>query len=162
MYVKALCLFIFFLSSFGLTAQELAIQPARFGMHRFMIDGENVNHADFKNQLARSEEALEIYRKGESLQYFAAGLSMVGGGFIGFTIGRFSQLNNSTMEPNWNLAIVGAGLIGLSFLPDSKYRKNTNRAINVYNEEYSFYNEVKKTYVDVILGENGLGVQWRF
>ena len=86
-------------------------------------------------------------------------LGATGGLFIGIPIG--TALVGG--EPNWILAGIGVGIIGITIPISMNFKKKANEAISLHNRRIknSAQLECKPTY-NLQLGSNGLNLQFRF
>ena len=83
-------------------------------------------------------------------------LYSIGTALILWPVGE-SLYNNS--NPNWNLAYIGAGCVGLSIPFKKAYNKHAQRAVDYYN---SGYKKTSAVQFNLMLDNNGLGLAMKF
>ena len=99
-------------------------------------------------------EAFKVMKQAKSNFDVGYAFSFAGGALVGWTLG--TALGGG--EPNWAVAGVGAGLIGVSIPFSSAYAKHARNAVRIYNDKL---NHVGMQKVDVRFGLAGNGLALR-
>ncbi len=127
-----------------------------FGGYTYFIDGKKTSIKKLDLVMQSHSEAFDIMDRAKGNYSLASLISGIGGGLIGWPLGT----KLAGKEPNWNLALAGAGLIAVSIPLASSAHNKAKKAIDLYNSSIgsstSFY-EVK-----FIADGYGLGLCLKF
>jgi len=114
------------------TAQEIKIKKS-FGENTFLQNDTRLNFTQLLSTLKNNKEAYALASSAKSNKTLATITAGAGGFLIGWPLG----IAIGGGEPNWGLAVVGAGLVVVSFPIMSGYNKKTAKAVRLYNEGIS-------------------------
>ncbi len=156
--MRALFILILFCSiAFSSVAQTRSDTITIVKKGKFLKDEEFLNTNQLMVLMRGNREAYELMKKAKTNTAFATALSFVGGVFIGLPLG--TAIGGG--EPNWGLMGVGAGLIVVSIPLISSYKKNSTRAVEIFNQAL-LETRVRRPEVNLQTTSNGVGVVLRF
>lgn len=150
-----LALLFLFVSNTFCQAQHIESKKI-FGGYTYTIDGKKTSLKKLDLTMKSHPEALQIMEKAKSNYSVASLLSGLGGGLIGWPLG--AQLAGG--DPNWNLALAGAGLIVVSIPIASSAHNKANEAVALYNS--SLGSNVTSYELKFVANGNGLGLCLKF
>lgn len=127
--------------------------------YKFYQNDKYLTTNDLVSIMESNSEAYQLIKSAQSNKIFSQLLGGVGGFLIGWPVG--SAIAGD--EPNWTMAIVGAGLVFISFPFSAKSNRKTKNAVDIYNAEFlsSLRYEFKPQFRLAIIG-NGIGLSMRF
>ncbi|MGV3502970.1 MAG: hypothetical protein ACO1O1_04635 [Adhaeribacter sp.] len=120
----------------------------------FSQNGKPLKPRQLLDIMQSNPEALAGMKKAKTNFDVGYGFSFAGGILVGWTLG--TALGGG--DPNWAMAGVGAGLIGISIPFSSAYSKHAKNAVRRYNEGL---NQTSMNKVDLRLGLAGSGLGLR-
>src|SRR5690554_6812662 len=127
---KLTVLFVGFLFVGGLVnAQGITIKKG-FGGQQFYQNGEKLSMAQLVKAMEGHDEAYREITKARSTYTFG----MIAGGAGGFMVAYPLGTALAGGDPKWVLAGIGAGLIVVSIPITQKFNKQSQTAVNLYNE----------------------------
>jgi len=148
---KAFFLLIVFISLTGINAQEITVEKV-FGGYKFSRNGEKLSQKDVMEILKMNTQTAELAQAAQTNFTVGNILGFAGGFLVGWPLG--SAIRGD--EPNWTLAAVGAGLIGLSIPFTSAGNKKLKKALDLYNK--SFQKSSYKFRPQYSISTNGNGI----
>ena len=130
-----------------------------FGGYKYTLNGKKVVMKDLVNLMKNDAKSYELIKKGQSNNTLANIIGAVGGGLVGYPLGTAAGGGNA----NWTLAAIGAGLIVVAIPIASSAKKNTNRAVNIYNRSLGVTSsrEIKPEF-KLLLNGNRIGLAINF
>ena len=138
-------------------AQEITIKKG-FGGQQFYQNGEKLSMAQLVKAMEGHDEAYSEITKARSTYT----LGMITGGAGGFMVGYPLGTALAGGDPNWVLAGIGAGLIVVSIPITQKFNKQSQSAVNLYNERLKKDSGYKKPELYFGTTENGIGFKLYF
>lgn len=99
------------------------------GVYRMYQNGQLLNQKSLQRILKVNPQAYQQFRSAKSSNTFATVLSYAGGFLIGWPLG--TAIGGG--KPNWAIAGIGAGLVGLSIPISIKTKRKFYGAIKEYN-----------------------------
>ncbi|MFK8268817.1 hypothetical protein [Capnocytophaga cynodegmi] len=139
-------------------SQQIEIKKV-FGENRFYQDGKRLYMKDVIILMENNQEALLIMKKARQNNNIAIPVSIGGAGLIGWNLGKLI----SGGKPNWVVAGIGAGLVGVTIKLNSNVNKYSKQAVEIYNSSlnkdssYRFHPEF-----NLISNEMGIGLAVKF
>lgn len=139
-------------------SQQIEIKKV-FGENRFYQDGKRLYTKDVITLMENNQEALELMKKSRQNYNIAIPIAFGGGGLIGWNLGKLI----SGGKPNWVVAGIGAGLVGVTIKLNSNVNKYSKQAVEIYNSSlnkdssYRFHPEF-----NLISNEMGIGLAVKF
>lgn len=157
---QLLLLFVFFASTHMLHAQSrensIEMRRAPLGGAQFFRNGERLDYKRLDALLLGNSEASKQFRSARSASVIASMLGFAGGFMAGYPLG--TALAGG--QPNWSLAAVGAGLIGVSLPIQASFTRKARQAVDTYNEGIGGKEQVQ--HWELKLKGNGLGLAYHF
>ena len=99
--------------------------------YRYLQNGEILGMSDLVNRMEDNAEASRLIKKARGNYVLATILGASGGFLIGWPLGTVLAGG----EPQWYLAGIGVGLVGLSIPISIRLNKQVQGAIHLYNED---------------------------
>jgi len=96
----------------------------------FMHKGKRLTTRQLSDRVKENPEAFKLMSKAKSNQAIGSVFGFAGGFLVGWPLG--TAIGGG--DPNWTLAAVGAGLIGVSIPFNAAYNKHATNAVHIYNE----------------------------
>ncbi|WP_247235057.1 hypothetical protein [Telluribacter sp. SYSU D00476] len=132
--MKVFYLFIFslilFHSGSGFAQiQKDSIEVRKKGGTKFLLNGNPLTPKQLLQLTSNNPAAYQHMKRARSNQGVASVIAYAGGFLVGWQLG--SMIGAGT--PNWTMAGVGAGLIGVSIPFSSAYTKHAKEAVALYN-----------------------------
>lgn len=124
------CLVLF--TCFALKAQNQSdsIQiEMKFGTN-YIYQGKKLNPRQLLNVMEVNPEAYDVMKKAKRNYDAAQVFSFIGGALIGYPIG--TAIGGG--DPNWLLAGIGVGVVGVAIPFSIAFNKNARSAVALYNE----------------------------
>jgi len=154
-------LFLISISTTGISQsneEKISIEKA-FGGYKYLQNGRQLRMAEMVSIVKVEDLAYTKMQSAKSNTTMASILGAAGGLLIGWPIG--SAIAGG--EPNWTLAIVGAGLIVVSIPISIKGNNQATEAVNIYNAslDKQAYNN-SSTQVRFSINSNGVGFVLKF
>lgn len=127
------------LISIALTCLSLAVQAQKMTdtiqiekklVTTYTLYGEKLTPRQMLDIMQVNPAAYDIMKKAKRNNDIGQVFGIAGGFLIGFPIGTAIAGG----DPNWLLAGIGAGLVGVSIPFSIKYNKNARAAVAVYND----------------------------
>lgn len=106
---------------------SLQLFETRNGL-KFIRSGKTLSNAELMNTLQLYRPAYDEMKKARSNKAGVL-LGFTGGFLIGWPLGSLI----AGQKPQWYLAGIGAGLIGVSIPFDKAYRKHARRSVELFN-----------------------------
>lgn len=122
------CTLLFFTFLGISSAQKLEVLNV-VGGYKPVYEGKKLRLSELKNLLKDHPDTYPYYNKYSTNLTLAGVTSFVGGGLVGWPVGA----SLAGGEPNWNLAIIGAGLIAVSIPFQIGANKNLRKVATTYN-----------------------------
>lgn len=129
-----------------------------FGGYMYMQDGKILTLPQIESLLQSNAESAKLFKSAKSTGILLSILSYSGGFLVGYPLGQ--ALGGG--EPIWEMAAVGAGLIGIAIPIASGVTKKMNRAVDAYNNALpstSFWDDKE---LKIQMTGNGVGLALRF
>ncbi|WP_435138260.1 hypothetical protein [Formosa sp. A9] len=117
--------FFFLNFSFG---QEIEMKLIFFG-YKFIQNGQKLNWKALDNATESNLEANLLIKKAKTHKTISNILSFAGGALIGIPIGQ----SISDQDPNWTLAYIGGGIIGIGIPFSLSAFNKANEGVDKYN-----------------------------
>lgn len=122
------CTLLFFAFLGISSAQKLEVVNV-LGSYKPVYKGERLKLSELKNLLKGRSDTYAYYNKYSTNLTLAGVTSAIGGFLVGWPVGT----SLAGGEPNWNLAIIGAGLIAVSIPFQIGANKNLRKVAKAYN-----------------------------
>jgi hypothetical protein len=136
----------------------IRVQKTFFG-YAYSQGGQRLSMNRLSDALVSNPEAYQIYQNAQSSGLVAQILAFAGGYMIGWPIG--TAIGGG--EPNWNLALIGTGLVFISIPLETGYNRKTQQAIDIFNNELPDKKTDKKPIdLELSLRGNGAGLIFTF
>ena len=156
--VLVLCVFGVFQLNAQTFGQRIEAEKV-FGGYKFTRNGRTLSIKQLANVLEPNVAAYEALKPARTNTTIATILGGAGGFLVGWQLG--SAIAGG--EPNWIMAGVGAGLIGISIPITAKSNRQALEAVEIYNSSLgnSFYRTYKP---QLLIGStaNGVGLSLKF
>ena len=123
----------------------------------YLMDGKPMFAKDLYAVLNTNEAAVVKVKQAKSNLFPLYLFSCAGGFLIGWPLGTALAGGDA----NWTLALIGAGLVGLSIPFQVGYNKNMYDAVKIYNSDLQKLG-INRTTLEFGMTRNGLGVVMRF
>ncbi len=145
---------------FGQEQLDTISMQKLFSGYAFYQNGERLNTNQVSDVLTSNPEAYEKYEDACSLGLAAGLLSYAGGFLIGWPIG--TAIGGG--EPNWNLALIGTGLVAISLPLSRGSNKRAVQAIDIFNNQPlpNSPADTKPNRLNVSIQGNGAGFVLHF
>lgn len=156
--ILVLCVF----GAFQLNAQTFGqrIEAEKvFAGYKFTKNGRTLSFKQLANEMEPNRAAYEALKPARTNSTIAAIVGGAGGFLVGWQLG--AAIGGG--EPNWVMAGVGAGLIGISIPITAKANRQAMEAVEIYNS--SLGGTFKPIYhPQLLIGStaNGFGLSLRF
>lgn len=139
-------------------AQKISIEKT-FGGLKFTQNGKNLTMNELVSTMQSTPKSYKLIKSAKSNNLLAQVIGGVGGGLIGFPIG--TAIGGG--KPNWTLAGIGAGLVGISIPISSNVKKKVKKAVEIYNSSLNFTtsNNFNPNF-KIIANRNGIGLSMNF
>ncbi len=139
-------------------AQKISIEKT-FGGLKFTQNGKNLTMNELVSVMKSNPDSYKLIKSAKSNNLLAQVIGGVGGGLIGYPIGTVVGGG----KPNWTLAGIGAGLVGISITIYSNVKKKAKKAVEIYN---SNLNSTTSTNFNpnfkILANSNGIGLSMNF
>jgi len=131
------------------------IQYQKNGMgYKFTLNNETLTLDKLGNVMQDNPTSMEFFKKAKGTFGIISVLSYAGGFLIGYPLGT---LLGGREQPNWTLAVIGCGLIGIAIPITSGADKNLLKAVQVYNQGKPV--SLKNNYeIKLGVNQNGLAL----
>lgn len=156
---KLLLLCLFLLTYAPVFSQSLSV-PIEVNKTRgtvFKQNGKNVTPKQLLEITQPNAAAFEEMKKAKTNFDVSYGLSFAGGLLVGYPLGTLIGGG----QPNWALAGVGAGLIGVSIPFSVAYKKRAEQAATIYNDGL-LQSGLPNLNIKVGVTGNGMGIKMAF
>jgi predicted MFS family arabinose efflux permease len=145
---------LFFLITFTVNAQRIEIYKT-FGGVQFEREGEAISATQVQSILAINPDAHALFKKARTNSSIASVMGFTGGLLIGVPLG--TALVGG--DPEWGLALAGAGVLVLSIPFNKAFQRNAVDALDQYNAQQSSAHALRG---DFFLSSAGAGIRVRF
>ena len=127
--------------------------------YEFTQNGYPMSFGDVVRALENNPKAYQLAKSAKNSYILSQIIGTAGGFLIGWPIG--SALAGD--KPNWTLAAIGAGLVVISIPIEISSDKKINKALNIYNADFSetSMRNFKPSY-RIILNNKGIGLAMNF
>jgi hypothetical protein len=149
---------VFATITFTVHAQTIEMEKT-FGGHVYSQNGDKLSPKEVQNMMQPQSMEQKLMKKARANSTLASILGGVGGALIGFPLG--TAIGGG--EPEWWLAGIGAGFIGVAIPISISANKKAKQAVESYNtslEETSFHKYQPEMHF--VANGNGLGLSLRF
>lgn len=145
---------------FGQEQADTITLEKTFGGYAFSQNGKRLNMNQLSDALISNPEAYEQYQDAQSSGLAAQLIGSAGGFLVGWPIG--TAIGGG--EANWNLALIGAGLIAVSIPLNNSYNKRAKQAIDLFNNGPlpDSPSDTEPSKLNVSIQGNGAGFILRF
>jgi hypothetical protein len=129
-----------------------------FGGYQFYQGTNRLNMNQLVNAMKPNEQAYLQIKSAKSTYTLAAIVGATGGFLVGWPLG--TALGGG--EPNWVMAGIGVGLIGVSIPITQNFNKKAKQAVDTFNsglQANSFWDD---TEIKLAMTGNGIGLVFRF
>lgn len=142
-----------------LKAQKMTdtIQIEKKLVTTYSLYGEKITPRQMLNMMQVNPAAYDVMKKAKRNNDIGQVFGFAGGFLIGFPIGTAIAGG----DPNWLLAGIGAGLVGVSIPFSIRYHKNAGAAVAMYNDGIRSlgYHELE---MKLGFAANGIGLTLKF
>jgi hypothetical protein len=135
---------------------EIVVKPLGLTT-KYYHNGIPLKNHELAGLLSLNKLAHEEYKKAQGSNAAATIFSLAGGFLVGWPVGTAIAGG----EPNWWLAVGGAGLILLSIPMTIDAKEKVYNAVEIYNEGLAQTSEVK-TKLMLGFSQNGIGIRLVF
>ena len=156
---KALLTLTIIIASITISNAQKISTEKTFGGLKFTQNGKNLTMNELVSTMKSSPNSYKLIKSAKSNNLLAQVIGGVGGGLIGFPIG--TAIGGG--KPNWTLAGIGAGLVGISIPISSNVKKKAKKAVEIYNS--SLNSTTSTNFIPnfkVIANSNGVGLSMNF
>lgn len=101
-----------------------------FGGYRFYQHNQQLSLKQLQNQLQPNDAAYKLVKSARGSNTFATILGAAGGFLVGWPLG--TAIGGG--DPNWTMAAIGGGLIGVSVPVSIGANKKLKKAVAIYND----------------------------
>lgn len=123
----------------------------------YLIDGKPTPAKNLYAVLNTNEAAAVKVKQAKSNLFPVYLFAYAGGFMIGWPLGTAIAGG----DPNWTLALIGAGLVGLSIPFQVGYNKNMYDAVKIYNSDLQKLG-INRTTLELGMNRDGVGIRMRF
>ncbi|OSY87192.1 hypothetical protein WH52_13090 [Tenacibaculum holothuriorum] len=158
---KSILLLLLFVGSLALSAQDNSkkIELNKvFGGYTFKQDGKHLSFSQVADLMKNNQEAYKIIQSAKSNKTWATVLGVAGGALIGWPIG--TAIGGG--DAKWELAAIGAGLVGIAIPISNGFNKKSKRAVELYNNGLQTSASSFNPSIQLKLKGNGLGLALQF
>ena len=139
-------------------AQKISIEKT-FGGLKFTQKGKNLTMNELVSTMKSNPNSYKLIKSAKSNNIFAQIIGGIGGGLIGYPIG--TAIGGG--KPNWTLAGIGAGLVGISIPISSNVNKKAKEAVEIYNSSLNSTTSTNfNPTFNIITNGNGIGLSINF
>jgi hypothetical protein len=153
-----LLIILMFLNSslFGQNISDTIVLTKVHGA-KFMQRGKNLTPGNLLQITKLNPEAYKVMHLAKSNDDIAKIFGYAGGFMIGWPIGSLI----GGREPNWTMAILGAGMIVFSIPFIDRYNRNARKAVEIYNDGLK---QTARNNIEFRFGltYNGFGISMNF
>ncbi len=139
-------------------AQKISIEKT-FGGLKFTQSGKDLTMNELVSTMKSNQNSYKLIKSANSNNLLAQVIGGIGGGLIGYPIG--TAIGGG--KPNWTLAGIGAGLVGISIPISSNVTRKAKKAVEIYN---SSLNPTTSTNFNpnfkILTNSNGIGLSMNF
>jgi hypothetical protein len=128
------------------------------GGYQFFQHHKPLKMGQLVKTLAPNEAAYAYAKSAQANNTWATVIGGAGGFMIGWTLG--TALGGG--EPNWTLAGIGAGLVGVSIPFTIKANRQAKKAVDTFNGSVGSHSFIDRTVMDLRVGGNGIGLMFSF
>ncbi|MFV0378012.1 MAG: hypothetical protein ACK5JD_12015 [Mangrovibacterium sp.] len=157
----SLVLGLMLLSLFAAIAQtnpgQITVKKS-FGSNQFFQAEKRLTINQVVKLMEPTPEAYQLMKSARANNTWAAVFGAAGGFMIGWPLGAAIAGG----DPDWVMAGVGAGLVGISIPFASKSTRQSQQAVDGYNESIGSTNYQPKTELNLQVTADGLGLALRF
>lgn len=157
-------LFIVLTTVFTCSSQEIELAKRKVfdfkGM--FTQDGDRLTMNQAIRKMNSNPKASALMKTARTTRFVGNFTGALGVRMIFTPIGdNIDQFGDR--EPNWNLALIGAGLVALDIVLAISTSKNIKKSLDIYNEglSTSSYHKPKAEF-EIIGNRNGIGLRIKF
>lgn len=158
---KSILLLLLFVGSLTLSAQDdskkIELNKV-FGGYTFKQDGRHLSFSQVADLMKGNQEAYKIIQSAKSNKTWATVLGIAGGALIGWPIG--TAIGGG--DAKWELAAIGAGLVGIAIPISSGFNKKSKRAVEIYNNGLQTSASTFNPSIQLRLKGDGLGFALQF
>jgi predicted MFS family arabinose efflux permease len=145
---------LFFLITFTASAQRIEIYKT-FGGVQFERDGVAISVRQVQSILTTNPDAHALFKKARTNSSVASVMGFTGGLLIGVPLG--TALVGG--DPEWSLALAGAGVLVLSIPFNKAFQRNAVDALDQYNAQQPSTHALRGEF---FLSSAGAGMRFRF
>ncbi len=151
----SLLLLLVFITVYGQSGQD-TIAVTNHGSY-YIYNGEQLSSPELVNLIMDNPAAYNEYFRAKSNEDVAMVLGIIGGSLIGWPLG--TEMGGG--DPEWAIAGVGAGILAIAIPFAVTAKKQTIRAIRLYNEGIKVGREKEMTLKAGIYND-GIGICLKF
>lgn len=144
--------------AFGQTATEPILVKRTFGGYQYHQGEKTLNVNQLASTMKPNEEAFRQIQSAKSAYTMAMISSYAGGFLVGWPLG--TAIGGG--EPNWTMAAIGAGLIGVAIPFSQRYNKKAKLAVDIYNGALPVSSLQEEIEWKLSMTANGIGLSLRF
>ena len=146
------------LSISNLYSQEIQLKKTFFG-YKFVQNNETIKMNQVYKSMKSNNQAYKLMKKAKSNNTISGIIGFVGGGMMGWPIGR----SFAGEKFNWTLFGIGAGIAAISIPISGKSIKDTKKAIDIYNSSLNKTTQINHNLqLKIIANRNGIGLSVNF
>jgi hypothetical protein len=157
-------LFIVLTTIFTCSSQEIELAKRKFFDLKgiFVQDGERLTMGQAIKKMDSNPKASGLMKTARVTRFL--GLVIGGAGSNMIVAPIIDSIDSyDDKEPNWNSALIGAGLLALDIVLITSSNKKIKKSLEVYNEGLSASSYYKpKTEFEIIGNQNGIGLRIKF
>ena len=156
--MKKVCLFLLFFVSLSVYGQEPIEYKEIFLGYEFYRAGQTIDINTMKSIMSGDPEAYPVIKSAKALYATGNVLSFIGGGFIGWPVG--TALGGG--EPEWGLAIIGAGIVAVALPVAYAGSQKAKEAADIYNYGLGITHRPGVQWQVGVTASGGFGVAMTF
>ena len=145
-------------STYGQTARDSVSCEYLRGKYNFYYKGKTLTFRETTHVMQSSFEAGHAIKSAQSANTLSTILIGAGGFLIGWPIGNL--IDGS--KPEWQMAVIGAGLIVVAIPIHKKVEKRIKRAVGIYNNSLKTSSFPKDKELRFGMTGNGIGLTMRY
>lgn len=140
------------------TKDSIEIKNTFFGP-AYKCNGKYLTPAKIRKIVRVNPEADKVMGFAGGYKMFSDVFSFAGGFLIGYPIGTHLV---GREKPNWQLAVLGGGLVLIAIPFAIGYSKRVDKAVRIYNDGIRQTTQVKKLNFELGYTSDGIGVRMKF